>query len=139
MLPLRANQHSQPPKVGFKHSNSSLLTLHAVSICYFLISMLIRLITTYAVYGYGTLAVFVESSCSVFGLVIVRWRDSPTYNYILSGMLGLAVGSLTGNALMHLIPHVRSLFQFYAKVYTKCGPARTCFSIVHRLYVDLLY
>lgn len=55
-------------------------------------------------YGYGTLAVAIVSGCVVFALIIVRWKNSVVYRYLISSMLGLAVGSLAGDALLHLIP-----------------------------------
>jgi len=60
----------------------------------------------FAVYGYGTLALFIISLCSMFGMIIVRWQGKPAYKYIMATMLGLGVGSMAGDALLHLIPQV---------------------------------
>lgn len=59
-----------------------------------------------AVYGLGTLAVLVISISSLFGLLVVRWRNTPAYNYIICTMLGLSVGALVGDAILHLGPQV---------------------------------
>ena len=61
----------------------------------------------FAVYGYGTLAVLAESLCTLIGLVIVKWKDTPAYKYILVVMLGLSVGTMCGDAILHLVPIVR--------------------------------
>ena len=60
-------------------------------------------------YGYGTLAVLAESLCALIGLVIVRWKDTPAYKYILVVMLGLSVGTMCGDAILHLVPIVRKI------------------------------
>lgn len=56
------------------------------------------------VYGFGTLAVGVVSACVVLALIVVRWKGTKIYRYLITTMLGLAVGSLAGDALLHLIP-----------------------------------
>ena len=58
------------------------------------------------VYGYGTVAVFVISVSSLIGLLIVSLRHKPAYIYVINTMLGLGVGTLVGDAMLHLIPHV---------------------------------
>lgn len=57
-------------------------------------------------YGYGTLAVGFVSACVVLALIVVRWKGTKIYRYLITTMLGLAVGSLAGDALLHLIPQV---------------------------------
>ncbi len=57
-------------------------------------------------YGYASLAVLIESALAPRAIIMVKWRHSPAYKYIMSVMLGLAVGALSGDALLHLIPHV---------------------------------
>lgn len=60
-------------------------------------------------YGYGTVAVFVITVISLCGLLIVKLRHTTTYHYIVSTMLGLAIGTLVADAMLHLIPHVRKM------------------------------
>ena len=60
-----------------------------------------------AEYGYGVLAVAIISLCALLGLLVYPWHDTTGYKYVLSAMLGLAKASLVGDALLHLIPHVR--------------------------------
>jgi ZIP Zinc transporter len=63
----------------------------------------------FAVYGYGTLAVFVICMVPLLGLVIIKFQRSSAYKYLLVVMLGLAVGSLTGDVFLHLLPQVSQL------------------------------
>jgi hypothetical protein len=61
------------------------------------------------VYGYGSLAILIISLLSLFGILIYPCQSKSIYGFILSAMLGVAVGSLTGDAFLHLIPHVSLL------------------------------
>ncbi|XP_037555499.2 uncharacterized protein LOC119432405 [Dermacentor silvarum] len=56
------------------------------------------------VWGFGMLAVFVISCCSLAGLVIVPFLSHALYHRLLMVFEGLAVGSLLGSAVFHLIP-----------------------------------
>jgi len=60
------------------------------------------------VYGYGTLAVLIISICPMFGLFVVKWQNTRIYKYLMVTMLGLAVGTMVGDALLHLIPAVNT-------------------------------
>jgi len=60
-----------------------------------------------AVYGYGTVAILIITVISLCGLLIIRFRQRPVYYHIINAMLGLGVGTLVGDAFLHLIPHVR--------------------------------
>ncbi len=52
------------------------------------------------------MAVLINCLCSLLGLVMVRWRRGPGYKYMLTFMLGLAVGALVADSFLDLIPHV---------------------------------
>ncbi|CAF5221898.1 unnamed protein product, partial [Rotaria magnacalcarata] len=44
-------------------------------------------------------------NCSALcGAIILPFRNKPTFKWILSGFIGLAVGTLTGSGIFHLIP-----------------------------------
>ena len=62
----------------------------------------------FAVYGYGTLANIICCVCSLGGAVILPCakRHRTTYHVVLSIFMGLAVGTLASDALLHLIPAV---------------------------------
>lgn len=57
-------------------------------------------------YGYGFLAVFVISVLSLGGLLAFPCIYKISFQYILVTFTALAVGTLFGDALFHLIPFV---------------------------------
>ncbi|XP_014665111.1 PREDICTED: zinc transporter foi-like [Priapulus caudatus] len=57
------------------------------------------------VWGFATLAVIVISCCGLLGVVIVPILEKAFYNQLLQFFVALAVGSLSGDALLHLLPH----------------------------------
>ncbi|XP_029831969.3 metal cation symporter ZIP14 [Ixodes scapularis] len=65
--------------------------------------------TTGQVWGFGVLSVFVVSCCSLAGLVLVPFLSHGLYHVLLMVFEGLAVGSLLGSAVFHLIPQAFNL------------------------------
>lgn len=65
--------------------------------------------TTAELYGYGTLSVFVISLCSLMGVLLLPCLARHAYYYIMMGFIGLSFGTMTGDALLHLIPQVLGL------------------------------
>ena len=65
-----------------------------------------KLFLFFLLYVYASLAILIESALAPLAIIIVKWRHTPAYKYIMSVLLGLSVGALAGDALMHLIPHV---------------------------------
>lgn len=61
-------------------------------------------------YLYGSLATLIICLCAVFGLLLLTCAkcSTPTH-YIMQTFLSLAVGALTGDALLHLTPKVLGL------------------------------
>jgi hypothetical protein len=58
-------------------------------------------------YLYGSLATLLICLCAVFGLLLLTCaKCSTATHYIMQTFLSLAVGALTGDALLHLIPKV---------------------------------
>ncbi|XP_074918144.1 zinc transporter ZIP4 [Chelonoidis abingdonii] len=56
-------------------------------------------------YIYGSLATLVICLCALLGIVLLLCSAcASAYPYIIQGFVSLAVGSLTGDALLHLIP-----------------------------------
>lgn len=48
-------------------------------------------------------------ACGILGLVgvaIIPFMGSRYYKYIIQYLVALAVGTMTGDALLHLLPHV---------------------------------
>ncbi|CAI9154933.1 unnamed protein product [Rangifer tarandus platyrhynchus] len=61
-------------------------------------------------YLYGSLATLLICLCSLLGLVLLSCaRCSATSHYVIQAFLSMAVGALTGDALLHLMPKVLGL------------------------------
>ncbi|KAK2722275.1 metal cation symporter ZIP14-like [Artemia franciscana] len=56
------------------------------------------------VWGYGFLFVTMISLCSLVGVSVLPLMRKTFYNNLLTAMVGLAVGSLFGSSVFHLIP-----------------------------------
>uniref|UniRef100_A0A8C3P9T8 Zinc transporter ZIP4 n=1 Tax=Chrysemys picta bellii TaxID=8478 RepID=A0A8C3P9T8_CHRPI len=61
-------------------------------------------------YIYGSLATLVICLCALLGIVLLLCTAcASAYPYVIQGFVSLAVGSLTGDALLHLIPQFLGL------------------------------
>ena len=58
----------------------------------------------YEVWGYGLLMVTLISLTSVVGVGVMPLMSRAFYSNMLTCLIGLAVGSLAGSAVFHLIP-----------------------------------
>uniref|UniRef100_H9GFK2 Zinc transporter ZIP4 n=1 Tax=Anolis carolinensis TaxID=28377 RepID=H9GFK2_ANOCA len=62
-------------------------------------------LTTAEKYIYGSLATLVICLCALFGIVVLLCTACiSAYQYVIQFFVSLAVGSLTGDAMLHLIP-----------------------------------
>lgn len=57
------------------------------------------------VWLYSTLAIFLVSLCGLFGIAVIPIMDMHIYHHALQFLVALAVGTLAGDALLHLMPH----------------------------------
>jgi len=60
----------------------------------------------FSVYGYGTLAVVVISLLALLGALLIPCLHSEVIQYVLTVFVGLGVGTLLSDAILHLIPQV---------------------------------
>ncbi|CAF3316080.1 unnamed protein product, partial [Rotaria sp. Silwood2] len=55
-------------------------------------------------YGYGFLAIFIVSALSLVGLLTFPILYKVSFQYVLTLFTALAVGTLFGDTMFHLIP-----------------------------------
>nr|XP_027199780.1 zinc transporter ZIP14-like [Dermatophagoides pteronyssinus] len=65
--------------------------------------------TMSSVWGFGLLFVTIVSFCSIAGVGILPFLNEYSYQIMITILEGLAVGSLVGSALFHLIPQAFNL------------------------------
>ncbi len=57
------------------------------------------------VWLYSTLAIVLVSLCGLLGIAVIPIMDMHFYHHALQFLVALAVGTLAGDALLHLMPH----------------------------------
>ncbi|XP_013379925.1 zinc transporter ZIP6 isoform X1 [Lingula anatina] len=60
--------------------------------------------STAEMYGYGSLAVFIISLLAIGGVFLIPCMGHTAYQYVMETFIALAVGTMAGDALLHLIP-----------------------------------
>ncbi|XP_064600397.1 metal cation symporter ZIP14-like [Liolophura sinensis] len=60
-------------------------------------------------YGYGTLAVFIITLCTLLGAVFVAIKNDSFKRRLMAFMLSIAVGTLLGDPALHLIPEATGI------------------------------
>ncbi|GBP49225.1 Zinc transporter foi [Eumeta japonica] len=63
---------------------------------------------TLNVWLYSTLSIIAISACGLFGVAVIPIMHKTYYNHLLQFLVALAVGTLCGDALLHLMPHAMS-------------------------------
>ncbi|XP_069121951.1 zinc transporter ZIP10-like isoform X2 [Argopecten irradians] len=57
------------------------------------------------VWGYSTIAIIIISLVGLLGVAVVPIMQKVFYNHLLLFLVALAVGALSGDAMLHLLPH----------------------------------
>lgn len=73
-------------------------------------------IGTVLVWIYATGAILIASLCGLLAVVVIPCMESAYYHNLLQFFVALGVGTLAGDALLHLLPHV-SLVVYYPLTY----------------------
>lgn len=58
-------------------------------------------------YGYGTIAVAIISSLSLLGILLFPTLKNRSRDYVLQFFIALGIGTMTADALLHILPDVR--------------------------------
>ncbi|XP_045531271.1 zinc transporter foi isoform X1 [Pieris brassicae] len=62
----------------------------------------------FAVWLYSCLSITAISACGLLGVAVIPIMHKTYYNHLLQFLVALAVGTLCGDALLHLMPHAMS-------------------------------
>lgn len=62
----------------------------------------------FAVWLYSSLSILAISACGLLGVAVIPIMHKTYYNHLLQFLVALAVGTLCGDALLHLMPHAMS-------------------------------
>ncbi|XP_033732150.1 zinc transporter ZIP10-like [Pecten maximus] len=57
------------------------------------------------VWGYSTIAIIIISMVGLLGVAVVPIMQKVFYNHLLLFLVALAIGALSGDAMLHLLPH----------------------------------
>lgn len=63
-----------------------------------------------AVWVYSTVSIFVISLSGLLGVAVIPVMGKSYYHHVLQFLVALAVGTLTGDAFIHLLPHASFFF-----------------------------
>ncbi|XP_055321882.1 zinc transporter foi isoform X2 [Sitodiplosis mosellana] len=62
------------------------------------------------VWIYASLSIIVASLCGLIGVAVIPCMEKRYYHHILQFFVALAIGTLAGDALLHLLPHAMITF-----------------------------
>lgn len=70
----------------------------------------INAIVAFPVWVYSTISIFIISLSGLLGVAVIPIMKKDYYHHVLQFLVALAVGTLTGDALIHLLPHASFFF-----------------------------
>jgi len=83
------------------------------------------------VWLYATLSIVVVSLCGLLGVAVIPIMQRVFYQQLLQFLVALAVGTLCGDALLHLLPHVSKLLHMVVIIFHQCeGTHVSTFNVV---------
>ena len=71
-----------------------------------MLCMCIYTIDLISAWGYAFLSITVISLVGLLSVALVPVMQKLFYDHLIQFLVALAIGSLTGDAMLHLIPHV---------------------------------
>lgn len=63
------------------------------------------------IWMWGFVSITIISLLSLLGVVLVPILNQSCFKFLLTFLVALAVGTLSGDALLHLLPHVSQTWQ----------------------------
>jgi len=57
------------------------------------------------IWGAAIASIFIIGACGIFGVLVIPIMNRKIYQHAVQFLISLAVGTLTGDALLHLLPH----------------------------------
>ena len=73
------------------------------------------------VWMWGFVSITIISLLSLLGVVLVPILNQSCFKFLLTFLVALAVGTLSGDALLHLLPHVSTAMEIslYDMLFTR--------------------
>lgn len=104
--PVRRSCNGKPKIHGARRNRSrKVMLLCSLSRAFRLLMVYFPLISAPLAWIYASASVLIISLCGLVGVAMVPLAKSIAYDDILRFLIGLGVGTLCGDALMHLLPH----------------------------------
>ncbi|KAG8452418.1 hypothetical protein GDO86_004282 [Hymenochirus boettgeri] len=88
--------------------------------------------------GWGALSVTLISTPSLLTIALVPLLRRPLFRYLLRFLVALAVGTLCGDALLHLLPHAQEDHTNYGGANQSVEPVMKGLSVLGGLYILFL-